>query len=86
MWKKYRYFLLKYKISSLSNTTYVFLLVFSGKNKNMENLGSVKLIVLGDSSVGKSTMIVKFTEETFNANIGSTVGIEMYQKMVKIAN
>ena len=60
--------------------------MFSGKNKNMENLGSVKLIVLGDSSVGKSTMIVKFTEETFNANIGSTVGIEMYQKMVKIAN
>jgi GTPase SAR1 family protein len=44
----------------------------------MEGLSAVKLIVLGDSSVGKSTVIVKFTEETFNSNIGSTVGIELY--------
>ena len=34
----------------------------------------VKLILLGEASVGKSSIIIQFLEEKFNENLPNTIG------------
>ena len=43
-----------------------------------------KLILVGDSGVGKSSMISKFTEHTFDENHLLTIGVEFKVKTIKI--
>jgi small GTP-binding protein len=47
---------------------------------------SIKIILLGDSSVGKSSIIHYLCKGYFNENIGTTVSIESYNYIIKINN
>ena len=42
----------------------------------MDGIPTVKFITLGDSSVGKTSILLRFTDNTFNAAMMSTVGID----------
>ena len=44
----------------------------------------IKLIVIGDSDVGKTSILVKFTDEQFKSTHITTVGIDFKIKTMKI--
>ncbi len=43
-----------------------------------------KLIIVGESCVGKSNIIVRYTEGEFKNIIGNTLGVELYNKYINI--
>jgi len=43
-----------------------------------------KLLLIGDTSVGKSSLLLRFTEDTFNSTFISTIGIDFKVKTVDI--
>lgn len=43
-----------------------------------------KFILVGDSGVGKSSMLYRFTEDKFDAEHNVTIGVEFGMKMIKI--
>ena len=43
-----------------------------------------KFILVGDSSVGKSCLMLQFTEGKYHLNIDPTIGVEFGSKKVKI--
>lgn len=45
-----------------------------------------KYIIIGDSGVGKSCILLRFIEDTFNPNLENTIGVEFGAKMVTINN
>jgi len=45
-----------------------------------------KVVVLGDSSVGKTHLILSMTENQYSPVQGSTIGVEKYYKGVKVPN
>lgn len=45
-----------------------------------------KLVLLGSSGVGKSNILLRFTKNEFNTNIGSTIGVEYATKTVETDN
>ena len=47
---------------------------------------AIKIIVIGDQSVGKSCLILRYTEEIFDQNTMSTIGIAFRKKIVNIDN
>ena len=47
---------------------------------------SVKIILLGDSSVGKSSLMLRFTDNIYEENKVSTIGVEFKNKYIKINN
>ena len=51
----------------------------------LKNL-NINLITLGESSVGKSSIINRYTENVFNFSFVSTIGIEFRNKTIKINN
>jgi len=46
----------------------------------------IKLIIIGDSSVGKTNILSQYINKTFTNNSKSTVGVEFASKNVKIEN
>lgn len=46
----------------------------------------LKLIIIGDSSVGKSCLLLRFTEDNFPTCHMPTIGIDFKIKIVSIAN
>jgi len=46
----------------------------------------VKLLMLGDSGVGKSSLIMRWTLDTFSPSLVSTVGVNFKSRKVSIAN
>ena len=51
-------------------------------NKALE----AKIITLGDSKVGKSSLIVQFIENKFSFNYVSTIGFDLKRKVIKLNN
>lgn len=49
-------------------------------------LADVKLVVLGNSGVGKTSMIVRFVTDNFKADTGSTVGASYMTKIVSMGS
>eukprot|EP01084_Bolivina_argentea_P027873 51785_1 len=45
-----------------------------------------KVVLIGDSGVGKTNIMTRFTENTFQANNTSTVGVDMRMKTIRIDN
>ena len=41
-----------------------------------------KFIIVGDTDVGKSCIVLRFTDNTFNAKTESTVGVEFGARTV----
>jgi small GTP-binding protein len=57
----------------------------------MKNDGSnydfiFKVLLLGDSSVGKTCFLLRFSDDTFTDNHISTIGLDYRLKMVKVSN
>ena len=44
---------------------------------------SYKIILLGDSTVGKTSLIIRFCDSKFNENTSSTIGVDTKTKYVK---
>lgn len=44
----------------------------------------IKLLILGDQAVGKSSLMIRYTDEVFNLNIMGTAGIDLKKKNVVI--
>jgi len=53
-----------------------------GQKKGYDYL--FKLLLIGDSAVGKSSLLLRFTEDTFNPSFISTIGIDFKVKTVDI--
>lgn len=45
-----------------------------------------KLIVIGDSGVGKTNIILKFTQEKFKDNYVATIGVDFKVKIVNVGD
>ena len=45
---------------------------------------NIKLLLLGDSGVGKTSLMMRFTDQTFSSTFVSTVGIDFKYKVVNI--
>ena len=45
-----------------------------------------KILLLGDSGVGKSSLLLRYTKNEFNTDIRSTIGVEFAVKFLKIDN
>ena len=45
-----------------------------------------KIVLIGDSGVGKSNLLYRFTRNEFNLESKTTIGVEFSQKTVKIDN
>lgn len=51
-------------------------------NANTDPARRIKLLLLGDSGVGKSSLIVRWTHDTFSPSLVSTVGVNFKNKKV----
>ncbi|XP_074111538.1 ras-related protein Rab-18-B [Cotesia typhae] len=51
---------------------------------DQEVLTTLKLLMIGESNVGKSSILLRFTEDEFNENIQNTVGMDYKTKQVNI--
>lgn len=52
------------------------------KNRHYDHL--FKFVIVGNSAVGKSSIFSRFTEDTFNENFLSTIGVDFKFKTIKI--
>ena len=43
-----------------------------------------KYIIIGDSGVGKSCILLRFIEDTFNPNLENTIGVEFGAKQIEV--
>jgi small GTP-binding protein len=57
-----------------------------GDNSNMKQMKQMKLMILGDQAVGKSSLLLRYTEDTFSLNMMGTAGIDLKKKIVTIDN
>ena len=51
-----------------------------------DNTAKVKFLMLGSSGVGKSSLLLRFTEDKFSNNFVTTLGVEYKQKQLEINN
>ena len=54
------------------------------KTKNIEELDTISIIMIGDSSVGKSTLMKKFITGIYSDSLNNTLGIELYKKEINL--
>jgi small GTP-binding protein len=52
----------------------------------MDSVPTIKIITLGDSSVGKTSVLLRFTENTFSPTMMSTVGIDSKNRIMTYAD
>jgi len=45
----------------------------------------LKVVLVGDSCVGKSSLLLRYTENTFNDNYISTIGVDFKIKVIELA-
>ena len=58
----------------------------SPSSTNLKEDIKVKLVLLGDSGVGKTNLISRYTKNIFSANSKATIGVEFFSKTYKINN
>lgn len=51
-----------------------------------ENETTIKVMVIGDQAVGKSSIMLRYTENIFSVNMMGTAGIDVRKKIIKIQN
>ena len=47
-------------------------------------LTTLKILIIGESGVGKSSLLLRFTDGTFDPEIGATIGVDFKEKTVDI--
>ena len=57
----------------------------SNANSDLLEVG-LKVIMIGDTSVGKSSVISRLTQNTFNENIKATIGCDYFEKEMKLSS
>ncbi len=80
----------KIKKEKKNNGTIISRLV---KNKNYKNVYIIKysdqlfkILLLGDSGVGKSSIILRYTENEFNASLVNSIGVDFKSKDIELNN
>ena len=48
-----------------------------------ENLQSFKVVLMGDSGVGKTSIVNRYIKDTFSDNIVSTTGVSFFSKILE---
>lgn len=48
-------------------------------------LATMKVVLIGDSGVGKSSLMLRFTADTFDEDISATIGIDFKSKRVPVS-
>ena len=56
------------------------------RNKNEKADFMIKLLLVGDSGVGKTSLLVQFTEEKFSENYITTIGIDFNTKIIPVGD
>ena len=59
------------------------------KNKNITKKNSnllFKILLLGDSGVGKSSIILRYIENIFSQNLMNSIGVDFKLKTIEIDN
>ena len=51
--------------------------------EDIENETQITILTLGEKAVGKTSLVLKYTENTFNEKYISTIGIEFKEKYLK---
>ncbi|RWS13141.1 ras-related protein Rab-18-like protein [Dinothrombium tinctorium] len=46
----------------------------------------LKILVIGESDVGKSSLLIRFTDDTFQEGMPATIGMDFKAKVVKVDN
>lgn len=68
-----------FRMGSLSDTS-------SMSQSNSEFQTAYKIILLGDTAVGKSNLLLRFTRNSFFTDNKPTIGVEFFSKTVQIQN
>jgi GTPase SAR1 family protein len=58
-------------------------------NEDINNLDYdylYKILLLGDSNTGKSSIILRYTENSFDSSIVSSIGVDFKMKKMKFEN
>jgi len=58
-------------------------------NEDINNLDYdylYKILLLGDSNTGKSSIILRYTENSFDSSIVSSIGVDFKMKKTKFEN
>eukprot|EP01129_Flabellula_baltica_P005503 TRINITY_DN19_c1_g1_i1.p1 TRINITY_DN19_c1_g1~~TRINITY_DN19_c1_g1_i1.p1 ORF type:complete len:202 (+),score=46.52 TRINITY_DN19_c1_g1_i1:48-653(+) len=58
----------------------------TAKATDDENFYLFKILVIGDSSVGKSSLLLRFADGDFNSNFLSTIGVDFKLKTIEVGN
>ena len=56
------------------------------KKKNEKKVEDFKILTLGDSSVGKTSFILKFIEDKFSLNYVATIGLDYKHKKINLSS
>lgn len=51
---------------------------------NDDILTTLKILIIGESGVGKSSLLLRFTDDTFDAEIGATIGVDFKVKTLAV--
>jgi predicted GTPase len=46
----------------------------------------VKLLLVGDTAVGKSSLLLRFTDGTFDTDLQATIGVDFKVKMMRVGS
>ena len=60
--------------------------ILSPSISNIKEDFKVKIVLLGDSGVGKTNLISRFTKNMFSPNSKATIGVEFFIKTYKVNN
>ena len=55
----------------------------SDDNKDGKNLKNFKVVLLGESGVGKTSIVNRYTKDTFENNLLSTAGVCFFSKILQ---
>ena len=58
----------------------------TGKKKNKQFDYTFKIVMIGDSGVGKSCILLRFADDKFNENFYATIGVDFRFKNINIDN
>ena len=73
-------------ITEIKSPKYIFKLSNMQSISNKDIYESIKIILIGDSLVGKTSFLNQFFGEGFNPNLTSTIGINEHSKILKYKN
>ena len=48
----------------------------------MENIATIKILIIGESGVGKSSILLRFTDDIFVPNLPGTIGLDFKVKNI----